>query len=159
MLRFIVMNTVQFTVEACQLLVDTDDSILFAFMAFLPVGKVGAVLVLIVFFRPVELFSIDWRRSEKVELHPVWAYHIFHVVDIKIIGTAGVVPVPVFLTFLLIHGKFHVLPHAVHLAVQIVVQTSIPCVGNRILGIYSVSFMAPISSWKHSISEAYANTP
>ena len=107
--------------ELCQFFIDTNNTVLFALVAFLSVRTAGTIFALVVFFCSTKLVTLYRCGSEKMEPLSVGTDHISFMVYGEIAGSVRVVPVFGIFRFFFIHGELHVLFHTMLLAVQIVI--------------------------------------
>lgn len=106
------MNAVQVIenlfVERSQFIVQTNDSVMLAFVAFGSVWAAAAIFALVYFQGPPILVPFYRLCSKKEELFFVRTHQPSFFVYPKIYGTVWIVTILLVLTFLFEHWKFHV---------------------------------------------------
>lgn len=126
-------------VDLRQLLIQPyDPPVGFPLIAFLPVRTVGTVFTDIQLFRSAVPVSANMDIRVMRKCLPVGTDQLTFFSSLEIHSTEGIFSVSSVPDGLVVHGKFHVLLHAVLFAIQIIVERAVTCIRNRILWINAI---------------------
>ena len=121
--------------ELGKLLIYADRSVLFCLLTPVRIRASAAILAFVDFLLSPVLIPLDRLSVCKVEFFVIRANQVAIFVCLEIDCAERIISVFFVGGFLLVHGEFHVLLHPMLLAVEIIVEGTVPGVRNRVFGI------------------------